>query len=605
MKATSSKLALLLTALFLFWAGAQIRGQASPDKDSQRYSEPLRGKPANPKDFVLMGPDAKTLVRYEPEGLHIVLPAGFKGDRPITGVASTFGLGGDFEITVNFEILQEPDNTKTGAASSGLILGITLKNEKRYMTNIARKLNNNGPLLVTWMAAPLGPKGEDKTKSKSFKAQAKQGRLRLARVGKMISYSFADGPDKELVQVNEMELADDDVKQFRLAASTGGDQAALDVRFTDLQIRAERLLKPVPAPPVPPPASSPLPKPKLNDQLNYPLHIGYEQLPGLKLFGSAVDKMASANPRGLRFNIPALRADIGPIGVETLQRLQGDFAVTLDYELLQEPNPPPQNGAGVVLHIRFAAPKVVAATVTRTHKPTADLFGSNIFYRGEDGKEQLKGLNYVRALEKRGTLQLSRVGAKLIYAAADGAQPFREIKTMDVPTDDVILVQGQLYTGWVHGFSLDVRLTNLRVAAENLPDKAKLPVTFPSEKPHSEENTPEHGWLALVLFAGLIIMICTFVGIWLITRRRPARKVDVTEPALTNNKASAPAKVSGQKSDRFKTGTGPLNSKEPAPALKQSLSLQCSGCGKRLKVRAELAGRKIKCPQCGLAVRAE
>ncbi len=32
------------------------------------------------------------------------------------------------------------------------------------------------------------------------------------------------------------------------------------------------------------------------------------------------------------------------------------------------------------------------------------------------------------------------------------------------------------------------------------------------------------------------------------------------------------------------------------------IAFQCPGCGKKLKTKAELAGKKIKCPECGNAV---
>jgi hypothetical protein len=33
-------------------------------------------------------------------------------------------------------------------------------------------------------------------------------------------------------------------------------------------------------------------------------------------------------------------------------------------------------------------------------------------------------------------------------------------------------------------------------------------------------------------------------------------------------------------------------------AVSASVSIACSACGRKLKVRAELAGKKVKCPQC-------
>jgi outer membrane protein assembly factor BamB len=44
---------------------------------------------------------------------------------------------------------------------------------------------------------------------------------------------------------------------------------------------------------------------------------------------------------------------------------------------------------------------------------------------------------------------------------------------------------------------------------------------------------------------------------------------------------------------------GPVPNHQPSAPL----AVQCLACGKKLKARAELAGKKVKCPQCGEAVR--
>ena len=36
--------------------------------------------------------------------------------------------------------------------------------------------------------------------------------------------------------------------------------------------------------------------------------------------------------------------------------------------------------------------------------------------------------------------------------------------------------------------------------------------------------------------------------------------------------------------------------------LLAAISFGCAGCGKKLKAKAELAGKQVKCPQCGKAV---
>src|SRR5262249_5868345 len=58
--------------------------------------------------LVIFGPEPSRCVKFEPGRLHITLPPTYPRDRQGTGVVTDFGVRGDFEITVSFEILQEP-----------------------------------------------------------------------------------------------------------------------------------------------------------------------------------------------------------------------------------------------------------------------------------------------------------------------------------------------------------------------------------------------------------------------------------------------------------------------------------------------------------------
>ena len=51
-----------------------------------------------------------------------------------------------------------------------------------------------------------------------------------------------------------------------------------------------------------------------------------------------------------------------------------------------------------------------------------------------------------------------------------------------------------------------------------------------------------------------------------------------------------------------RTDGGKAKTLPPTPSAPQSLTFRCSGCNKSLKVKADLAGKKVKCPQCGIAV---
>ena len=79
---------------------------AEPRKDYPEEYHPTLKDNAKPiPDLLVYGPDAPECVKFEPAGLRITLPLGYPKPRPGTGVVTDFGVKGDFEITIAFEIL--------------------------------------------------------------------------------------------------------------------------------------------------------------------------------------------------------------------------------------------------------------------------------------------------------------------------------------------------------------------------------------------------------------------------------------------------------------------------------------------------------------------
>ncbi|HZY89309.1 MAG TPA: DUF1583 domain-containing protein, partial [Gemmataceae bacterium] len=75
----------------------------------EQYHPALRSNAGEiPAGLVLFGPEVRDCVKLEPAGIHITLPPTFPRQRPGTGVVTEFGVRGDFEITVGFEILGPP-----------------------------------------------------------------------------------------------------------------------------------------------------------------------------------------------------------------------------------------------------------------------------------------------------------------------------------------------------------------------------------------------------------------------------------------------------------------------------------------------------------------
>lgn len=188
------------------------------------------------RPYRLIGPDADRCVRFEPEGLRITLPAGFEGPRQGTGVSLDFTVRGDFEITVAFAILREPD-----ADGAGLGVAIDMDVSPGKRTTINRVVRKGGRMFTSWLApVKQGPEKTGGVLTRS-PTEAMSGRFRLSRTGADLSHAVAEGPGQEFTLLKQLHYGEEDLKYVRIIGTTAGVNAALDVRITELRIRADAL----------------------------------------------------------------------------------------------------------------------------------------------------------------------------------------------------------------------------------------------------------------------------------------------------------------------------------------------------------------------------
>ena len=86
------------------------------------------------------------------------------------------------------------------------------------------------------------------------------------------------------------------------------------------------------------------------------------------------------------------------------------------------------------------------------------------------------------------------------------------------------------------------------------------------ELPVVAEEKPQKGWSAAVAIILLVVALLILGAWWLLRQNRRARHVE-------------------------------------SATLPPALAMPCSACGRNLKVKAEWAGKKVKCPQCGRFLR--
>jgi hypothetical protein len=231
-------------------------GTSRPDPGLfEEYQHRFEGSTERPPELKLFGPQAEQEVRFEPAGLRITVPAGSFGPRPKTGLVTTFGVKGDFDITLSFEVLEEQ-----GAANAERLTGLLLevvpqRSGELDLEQWIKSSQNRASLSrnVSWGGATLfrscltlwdGNAGkEEQLPWKELPTQARAGKLRLVRTGSELAYYVAQGPDDNFLLLHKAPFGDSDLRQVRMVVTTGGPEASLSARVTEFRIRAESLLK--------------------------------------------------------------------------------------------------------------------------------------------------------------------------------------------------------------------------------------------------------------------------------------------------------------------------------------------------------------------------
>ncbi|MCI0683942.1 MAG: DUF1583 domain-containing protein [Gemmataceae bacterium] len=238
-------LATALAWLPAAFAAAQERvdqHRPAQEKLAQEYVNPLKGPPEDLRKLTLIAPENREFMTLAPEGLRIRLPAGFEGERKLHGVNSGMIAQGDFEITASFEVLREPALGEAGDQGTKVHLLLNVNRPPWDLAGFSRHLKANKPTQYTaWRNAWDDATRKNKQKFKGFAVKGTKWRFRLTRTGATLSYFLAEEGDPDFRLLQQHDFPPDDVKDIRVVASTGGPLAALDVRITDLRIRAESL----------------------------------------------------------------------------------------------------------------------------------------------------------------------------------------------------------------------------------------------------------------------------------------------------------------------------------------------------------------------------
>jgi serine/threonine protein kinase len=288
--------------------------------------------------------------------------------------------------------------------------------------------------------------------------------------------------------------------------------------------------------------------------------------PGMVPFGPLEERFIQVEAEGLRISVPRDRDNYKSVGLSMPLTLQGDFEITTAFEILQADEPAPGTktyGTGVLMSVNEDARVGRLVRAQGWQVATWDRWATV-----EGNRKFLYGASPARG--KSGRLRLKRAGTTLhfLWAPETEGDNFEEINQCEFGALDITLLRVELNTdlGRKPG-ALDLRLLDLKI-------RSATPVADQVVASGEGGTTRSIGWLVAAGLIGLAVLlsgIALWVGLWV--RRRRA------------GKAAGRAAV-------------PCGQAKPQ-AAQPSVSFPCPGCGKRLKVKAELAGKNAKCPHCG------
>jgi serine/threonine protein kinase len=280
--------------------------------------------------------------------------------------------------------------------------------------------------------------------------------------------------------------------------------------------------------------------------------------PDFTPFGEDDGEHLHPGPEGLRITVPKTWIHPwGGVGVRSTFGIRGDFQITATVEVLHADTPPGGYGVGVGMRVNKVDPPGGLVTLSRMARAGGRqvlLWDRSLPQPDKPTPKIVEGV--APCTDTAGRLRLKREGIALSYSWAQGTagEDFQEIQRLEFGDEEVKNVALAAMTGR-QPCDVDVRFLELRVQSGG------LAVAQPAASPARSGSA-----LLLALAAGLALALGAGLVLW--QRRRLA----------------------------------PGQPPEPG-AASAVVSFACSGCGKSLRARTELAGRKVKCPQCAAAVR--
>jgi hypothetical protein len=193
------------------------------------------------------GPNTLRALRVDSAGLRITLGKDRTNSVPV-GLCTRFGVRGDFDITMTFQIVRI--DKPTGGNGAGASIWVSMVSSTQDAAGLARLVRPDGEqvFLANRARTPAGQQRQYHG-GNPLSTKTQSGKLRLVRKGAELTYLIAQSPTGPFHELYKAEWGAGDLDVVRFAADNGGSPGLVDVRIKDVSIRADDFGSARPAPP--------------------------------------------------------------------------------------------------------------------------------------------------------------------------------------------------------------------------------------------------------------------------------------------------------------------------------------------------------------------
>lgn len=206
-----------------------------------RYEFDFRDRQFDAAVLVPTGFDSPYSMKFitpERRGLRIAIPGSHGRTRPKVGLFAALKLEGDLEITGDFDLVK----TESPDVGAGVGANLYIMAEKTLNgATLRRCASADGKESFFVHCGLRQADGQRAVQVMYAPADARQGRLRLARAGTKLRFLVAEGENPEFRELKTVEFGADPIALVQLQAVTDGASKSVELYWRTMSIRADKL----------------------------------------------------------------------------------------------------------------------------------------------------------------------------------------------------------------------------------------------------------------------------------------------------------------------------------------------------------------------------